>query len=150
MRKSFGLALAASACLLATGAPAQDAAAPTERVSMTGNTLAAPPEGMGQVVFFRKSVFGGRAISCAVHENGQKISSLPPGNFAVIAATPGVHNYSVKSEATDTLRLEVEAGETYYAKCSIGMGFMAGRPNLSPSDEATFEATKLKPVKKES
>lgn len=110
--------------------------------------LSAPMPGKGQIVFFRKGGFVGSAISCAVHENGTKVSSLPPGRFFVLQTDPGVHSYSVKSEATDTLRLEVEDGETYFAKCAITMGIMAGRPNLSPTDAATYAqlSAKLKPV----
>lgn len=113
--------------------------------------LGQPAEGKGQVVFFRKGGLMGAAISCAVHEKGAKLTSLPPGKFAVVQSVPGIHEFTVASEAKDTLRLEVEPGETYYAKCNIGMGIMAGRPNLSPADKAAFEAmsAKLKPVKQE-
>lgn len=106
------------------------------------------PQGKGKVVFFRKGGFVGSAISCAVHENGEKLTSLRPGRFAIVYAEPGIHEYMVKSEATDRLRLKIEAGETYYSKCNITMGVMAGRPNLSPSDQAAFDAmsAKLKPV----
>lgn len=111
-------------------------------------TIAAPADGKGQVVFFRKGGLFGAAISCAVHEGGQKITSLPPGKFAVLAFDPGVHEFSVKSEATDTIRMEIEPGETYYSQCTVGMGVMSGRPNLSPSDQITFDgmSKKLKPV----
>lgn len=114
----------------------------------SATSIPAPPAGKGQVVFFRKGGLMGAAISCAVHENGLKVSSLSPGKFVVVAADPGIHSYSVKSEATDTLRLEIESGETYYAKCNITMGVMAGRPNLSPADQTAFAAlsAKLKPV----
>jgi hypothetical protein len=50
----------------------------------------------------------------------------------------------VHSEAKDVLTIEVEAGETYYVKGTIGAGILAGRPNLSPSDAATFEGLKAK------
>jgi hypothetical protein len=133
--------------LLATGIvlPVASIAAPAEP-KRPALTVAPPAAGKGQVVFFRKGGLMGAAISCAVHENGAKLSSLSPGKYVVVAADPGVHQYSVKSEATDTLRLEVEAGETYYAQCTVGMGVMAGRPNLSPSDAEIFGGMKLKPV----
>ncbi|HTH28177.1 MAG TPA: DUF2846 domain-containing protein [Sphingobium sp.] len=103
----------------------------------------------GTVIFFRKGGLFGAAISCAVHENGAKLTSLPPGKFAIVEVEPGIHEFTVASEAKDTLRLEVEPGETYYAKCNVTMGVMAGRPNLSPSDKASYDAmsAKLKPVK---
>ena len=105
----------------------------------------------GKVIFFRKGGLFGAAISCAVFENGVKVNSLPPGKYFEIDAAEGIHQYSVRSEATDTLRIEVEAGETYYNECSIGLGLMAGRPNLAPVDEARWneKKAKLKLAKKE-
>ena len=105
----------------------------------------------GKVVFFRKGGLFGAAISCAVFENGVKVSSLSPGKYFEIDAAEGIHQYSVRSEATDTLRIEVEAGETYYNECSIGLGVLAGRPNLAPVDEARWneKKAKLKLAKKE-
>jgi hypothetical protein len=40
--------------------------------------------------------------------------------------------------------MEVEAGETYYVQGTLGMGIVAGRPNLSPSDESTFNGMSKK------
>lgn len=143
MKSHICLALALLGCT--TSAMAQDA--PAEPVA--GATMESDiPEGKGKIVFFRKGGLMGAAISCAVHEKGAKLTSLPPGRFAVIYAEPGIHEYSVKSEATDMLRLEIEPGETYYSKCNVTMGIMAGRPNLSPSDKAGYDAmsAKLKPV----
>jgi hypothetical protein len=50
----------------------------------------------------------------------------------------------VHSEAKDVLNLEVERGQTYYVQGSISMGLMVGRPNLAPSDAATFNSMKEK------
>src|SRR6187402_2396702 len=81
--------------------------------------------GKGQVVVFRSGTLVGGAISCALHENGQKLTSLHPGHYAVITAEPGKHSYSVQSEAKDTLDLDVQAGQRSFVQCSIGMGFAA-------------------------
>lgn len=138
-----------SAAGAAAPAPAAvSAPATTATGGSDGGRIGAPPPGKGQVVFFRSGTLMGAAISCAVSENGAKLSSLFRGRYVVLAAEPGIHSYTVSSEATDTLRLEVEEGETYYSQCSIGMGFMAGRPNLSPSDKAKFDSMKLKPMDK--
>jgi hypothetical protein len=157
--------LATSAALMAaTPVLAQDAAvdavkaAATDVTSVADNAVAAVTDAVkpaapatGKLVFFRKGGLMGMAISCAVFENGVKVSSLSPGKYFEIDAAEGIHQYSVRSEATDTLRIEVEGGETYYNECSIGMGIMAGRPNLSPVDEARWNEKKgkLKLMKKE-
>ncbi|WP_295499326.1 hypothetical protein [Sphingorhabdus sp. EL138] len=99
--------------------------------------IPAPPEGQGQVVFFRPGGTG-FAVGCSVNEKGQKVSSLGAGRYFVMVAGPGRHEFTVKSEAKDNLALEVEAGETQYATCRIKMGIMIGRPDLAPSTEAEF------------
>ena len=98
-----------------------------------------PPAGMGQVVFYRPGSLMGVAISGNVREAGVMVGPLASGKYFVASFTPGKHQFTTKSEATDTLNLEIEEGETQYVKCKIGAGFAAGRPNLSPSDQADFD-----------
>ena len=138
---------------------AQDAPAPPETqtaptaaapaAAALPNGIAAPPEGMGQIVFFRESKFAGAAISYKVREGETELGKLSNGTYFVHTTTPGAHAYVVHSEAKDMLNLEVEAGETYFVVGGVSMGFLAGRPNLSPSDQAKFSsmAAKLKPAK---
>lgn len=125
-------------------APADESATKATPVGHIG----APPEGKGQVVFFRDKKFTGAAIRYKVREGATELGKLANGSYFVHVAEPGAHEYTVHSEAKDLLNLEVEAGETYYVVGGITMGFMAGRPNLSPSDQAVFDGMKgkLKPT----
>lgn len=128
--------------LAVIAAPAAAADTPTTETSAAveraAPQIAAPPAGMGQVVFYRPSAMVG-LVSCRVSEGQSVINRLPPGKYFVLQTTPGVHEYSVHSEAKDTLRVNVEDGETAYARCNISMGFMVGRPNLSTQDRADFD-----------
>jgi hypothetical protein len=134
----------AALCALAVPLQAQGA----ERRASTGATggkavkaapaIASPPAGMGQVVFYRSSKKG-MLIGCKVRENEVAVNKLSAGKYFVHPTTPGAHEYMVKSEAKDRLRLEVEEGETHYVRCSIGMGIAVGRPNLSPQSRADFD-----------
>ncbi len=109
--------------------------------------ISPPPEGQGQVVFYRPGGMG-FALGCGVNENGERLSALGAGKYFILPTDVGSHSYTVKSEATDLLTLEVEPGETYYVKCKIKMGIMVGRPNISPStqDEFDKDSAKLKYV----
>ena len=107
--------------------------------------IPAPPAGTGQIVFFRPGGMG-FALGCSVNEGGAKVSSLGAGRFFVMRTTPGRHEFTVKSEAKDVLALEVEEGETQFAKCKIKMGIVAGRPDLAPADEAEFRKSDFKLV----
>ena len=129
-------------------APAADAPAPASQ-SKGAIAIAAPEAGKGQIVFFREKKFAGAAVNYIVREGETELGKLSSGSYFVVAVEPGAHAYTVHSEAKDVLNLEVEAGETYYVIGGITMGFLAGRPNLSPSDQAAFDAMsgKLKPSK---
>lgn len=140
------LCLILSLALASTAAHAQDATAQTAAANepaaaaATSALVGAPPEGKGQIVFFRPSKFAGAAVGFVVREGETDLGKLRSGNYFIAAVEPGTHQYTVHSEAKDVLTLEVEAGETYYVQGSIAMGFMVGRPNLSPSDQAAFDA----------
>lgn len=122
------------------------AAVDTPAESAPGDT-ATEAAGTGTVIFFRPSKFVGAAIGFKVRENGRELGKLRNGKYFVLQVAPGVHQYEVQGEAKDMLTLEVEAGETYYVQGVLGVGIVAGRPNLTPSDAGTFEA--LKPKLKE-
>ena len=158
----FGLVIACAVALGVSGlAYAQDAtapaateqaapveAAPTEPAPVVETAvvapetalptgITAPPEGKGQIVFFRPSRFVGAALSFTVRENEQDLGRLPNGRYFVHVAEPGIHEYEIGNN--DTMRMEIEPGETYYAIQSTQMGIVAGRAVLSPSDQTAFE-----------
>lgn len=121
-------------------APA-DQAAPAETTAPAAplpEGISAPPEGKGQIVFFRPSRFVGAALSFTVRENEQDLGRLPNGRYFVHVAEPGIHEYEIGRN--DNMRMEIEPGETYYAIQTTQIGVVAGRAVLSPSDQAAFEA----------
>jgi Protein of unknown function (DUF2846) len=128
---------AATAAPTAETAPAE-ATAPTAPAVPLPAGISAPPEGKGQVVFFRPSRFVGAALSFTVRENEVPLGRLPNARYFVHVAEPGIHEYEIGRN--DTIRMEIEPGETYYAIQSTQMGIVAGRAVLSPSDQAAFEA----------
>jgi Protein of unknown function (DUF2846) len=96
------------------------------------------------IIFFRPSHFAGGAVGYIVREGTAELGKLRNGTYFVAHVAPGAHQYVVHSEAKDILSMEVEAGQTYYVIGSITVGFLAGRPNIAPSDAAAFEAVKDK------
>ena len=106
--------------------------------------IPAPAGDFANVVFFRESKFVGSMVSFKVREGEQELGKLSSGTYFVAQVPAGAHAYTVHSEAKDVLNLEVERGETYYVQGSISMGVMVGRPNLAPSDAATFAGMKAK------
>ena len=111
--------------------------------------IGTPEQGKALVVFFRPSKFVGGAVGFKVRENEVELGKLRNGNFFTLQVEPGQHAYDVHSETEDRTIIEAEAGETYFLSGAMGMGVVVGRPNLSPSDAAAFEAAlpKLKKSK---
>lgn len=149
MKKLMGAALFAVAAMTGSAAmaPAIAKEAKADEEKGVKKVIPAPAEGKGQVVFYRPGGMG-FALGCGVNENGERLSALGAGKYFILPVDPGSHSYTVKSEATDLLTLEVEPGETYYVKCKIKMGIMVGRPNIAPSTQEEFDkdSAKLKYV----
>lgn len=124
--------------------PAASAAPAPAPVSAPAPAAASSSGGVGKIVFFRESKFAGGAVSFKVREGQTELGKLSSGTYFIANLAPGPHEFTVHSEAKDILNLEVEPGETYYIQGSISMGLMVGRPNLAPSDEATFNSMKAK------
>jgi uncharacterized protein DUF2846 len=96
----------------------------------------------GTVVFFRAKKFVAGGVGFKVRENDVELGRLRNGTYFIIHPTAGKHEYVVHAAAEDRLTLEIEPGETYYVQANVTMGALAGRPNLAPSDQATFEGLK--------
>jgi hypothetical protein len=125
------------AMLFAIAALASGAVLPQE-----STPRAATNANLGTVVFFRARRPADAAVVYAVREGGVELGKLGNASYFTLPATPGRHQYTVHSEARDVLTLDVAAGATYYVIGGIPVGGLMNRPNLSPSDAATFEAMK--------
>lgn len=134
MQLKFGIGLFA---LASFAAPALASETTPEQVVIPN-----PPAGKAEVVFFRHPGFAGSAISCAPQENGNKISSLPPGRYAVLVTGPGPHAYSGGDNVKDGVALNLKPGSITYVQCAIRVGFWAGLPVFTVAHEEDF-STKL-------
>ena len=134
------LSLTCLAALMVSSSAALAAKSSDAKVALS---LPTPKAGKGQIVFFRPGGMGS-AIKCTVRENGKMVGRVGAKRYYVIDAEPGVHTFTAKSEATDTVTVQVEPDETAFVKCKIAMGMMVGRPNLSPATDLDFaKETKL-------
>jgi len=130
--------MVAAALIALTASPL--AAEDTAPIQTKSGVISAPAAGKAQIVFYRPGSLMGAALGCTVHEGSAEIARLGSGKYFAVTAEPGKHTYNTEGEAKDVLNLEVESDETYFVKCKIGMGVVAGRANLSPSDRAEFSA----------
>jgi LysM repeat protein len=101
--------------------------------------LASNPDGGGTVVFFREKKLFGAGASFKVRENGVELCKLSNGRYCVVNVPAGAHDFSPEKDAKETVKLNVEAGQTYFVQGTISMGFLSGRGNLAASDRSAFE-----------
>lgn len=127
----------------AAAVPAPAAVAePVDAAPAVAQAAAGAGPETGTIVFFRDKKFTGSAVRFKVREGETELGKLGSGTYFTVQAPVGRHEYVVHSEAKDVLALEIEPGETYYVLGSISLGVFAGRPNLSPSSQAAFDAIK--------
>lgn len=94
------------------------------------------------IVFFREWAFTGGGMSYFITEDTNNIGLLKAGSYFAYRATPGKHTYSAETEARSSVTLDVQPGQTYYIEGGIGMGFWAGRPQLSEVTKPIFDKAK--------
>jgi hypothetical protein len=138
------VAPSAQAAAPAIPAPTVAPAAPTEAAKPGLNPVAPAPEGMAQVVFFRPGAYVGMAVTFTVHEGNKGVARFGNNGYQAVAIPPGEHTFTVQSEATDKLTVEVDAGETYYVRETVGMGLLLLRPHLDLTSGPVFQSKALK------
>lgn len=100
------------------------------------NVFPDPKADKGLVYFYREKKFVGMAISYNVKEEAKVIGAIANGTYFFVDAPPGTHTFVASTEADVTKTFDVEAGKTYFVKCGVDMGFLAGRPSLVLVSEA--------------
>lgn len=138
--------LVSLAAIMIASVPVFGAAPKQDGAHKIGGKFDPPPPGKGQVIFFRVGRHSDDPwSSCTVREGDDPkrapiLSKLGQNRYFVVQVDPGVHHYLSKTEATDRLTLEIEAGETYFVECTMGWGILVQHPDLKPANEADFMA----------
>lgn len=127
-----------AAVSLVSGMPTAAVAQDVAPIKTKSGTVGDAPADKAQVVFWRPGTIIGGALGCTVREGDQEVARLGAGKYWVHVTEPGKHQYTSRGEKTDALNMELEAGETYFVRCSIGGGVMMGGAQVSPVERADF------------
>lgn len=98
------------------------------------------PEESALVYVYRPKSFVGGGVSYTVHADGQTVTKLVNGGYYPYFSPPGEVEFWAKTESKSSVTLDVRAGETYFIKGTVGVGFLMGRPHLMQVDAATGQA----------
>jgi len=95
------------------------------------------PSGKALVYIYRPSGMG-MLVSYDVKANGRVVTTLQGGTYYPYVTDPGEIEFSAKTEASDSATIDAKAGQTYYLKGTVGVGFFVGHPHLRvvPAEEA--------------
>ncbi|NCU32827.1 MAG: DUF2846 domain-containing protein [Candidatus Moranbacteria bacterium] len=111
------------------------------------------PEEKGLVYIYRQKSFVGGGVSYDVRVGETPITTLYNGGYFPYLSDPGEVEFWARTESKSAVTLDVKAGETYFVKGTVGVGFLVGRPHLSVVDkEIGFQEIancKLIPEKKQ-
>ena len=88
------------------------------------------PENSGLVYFYRPVSFMGGGVAYDVKTGDTVITTLHNGGYYPYFSAPGEKEFWARTESKSSVTLDVRAGETYYIKGEVGVGFLVGRPHL--------------------
>ena len=103
------------------------------------------PRDKALVYIYRTSGMGA-AVYYDVKANGRVVTTLYSGTYYPYITDPGEIEFSAKTEASDSATIDAKAGQTYYLKGTVGIGFIIGHPHLTvvPAEEAEKEIVECK------
>jgi len=88
------------------------------------------PDNSGLVYLYRPSSLMGGGVSYDVKTGDTVITTLRSGGYYPYFSAPGEKEFWAQTESKSSVTLDVKAGQTYYIKGEVGVGFIVGRPQL--------------------
>jgi hypothetical protein len=88
------------------------------------------PDDAGLVYFYRPLALFGFAMAYDVKTGENVITTLYNGGYYPYFSAPGEIEFWALAEQKSSVTLDVKAGQTYYIKGEVGLGFIVGRPHL--------------------
>ena len=73
----------------------------------------------------------GSGVAYTVRTGEEEVIKLKAGGYYPYLATPGEREFWAKTEARASVTEQLRAGETYYLRGGIGIGFVVGHPKLA-------------------
>lgn len=107
------------------------------------NVLSAIPDTVGgndgqsaSIVFFRVRSYYASGLKMTIMANEKAVTKLKNASFFEFITPPGAYYFSSNMGSEVRIKLDVEAGKTYYVRAYISPGFWTGHPQLELVDEA--------------
>ena len=104
----------------------------------------AKPTDTALIYFYRIKQFAGSALEPSVFCDDKELARMDNGRYFGVTLTPGKHICSMGDKQTG-FEVDVKAGEQYYARVTIDVGFWKGRGRLTlmRKEQGAFELKKV-------
>ncbi len=89
------------------------------------------PEEKALVYIYRPGKWLGGGVVYTVKSGDEEIVPLKAGGYYPYLAAPGEREFWARTEARASVTEQLRAGETYYLRGGVGVGFFVGHPKLA-------------------
>lgn len=101
--------------------------------------IATAPPGMSRIAVYRTGIMGA-AIQPVVSVDGKQTGKCQPNGVFFVDVKPGMHRVTATTESTAEVQVNTVDNPVSYVECSIGIGWVVGRPKLVGVTSETGEA----------
>src|SRR4249919_3814538 len=97
-------------------------------LQLSGVAAYAQTSDSAKVVFYRPNTDSGKAYALTSHN--QELAKLKKGEKFEQTLAPGTYYYMADPSTKQVLKLEVQAGQTYYVRAGRDDDYFKGQPSL--------------------
>jgi hypothetical protein len=125
----------------------QAAAKTSDEAKATASDSSTTSASKAIIYFYRIKQFAGSALEPSVYCDDKELARMDNGRYFGVTLEPGAHTCRMGDKQTG-FEIDMKAGQSYYAKVSIEMGFWKGhgRLTLLMPEQGAFEMKKTKPL----
>ncbi|MEZ6243599.1 MAG: DUF2846 domain-containing protein [Phycisphaerales bacterium] len=124
------------ACVLATALLGGCASVPMTSASLDSEAKNFTPEPGKASIYVNRGGGIGTALVFQTVLDGRIVGSLAPHTYQLLSVPPGEHTLAVTSaENVEQMQFTADAGENYFFKVSVSMGWATGHARLEAIDE---------------
>ncbi len=106
-----------------------------------------PNKDQALIYFYRPNKVFGSIVYYTVKEDNKPITVLYNGSYYPYYTTEGKKNFKAKTEATNSISLNVENGKTYFVRGTISFGVFVGHPKFEIVDDELEVLSEIKECK---
>jgi hypothetical protein len=100
------------------------------KLSETEAAAMPPAPGKTRIAVYRDGILGA-AIQPEITVDAEPTGRCQPNGVFFVDVSPGIHRLTATTETTSAILVDTSKYPMAYVRCSIGLGLMVGRPNLT-------------------